>query len=66
MPSYYLGIDVSKGYADFAILDSHKHPVEASFQFELLGFDALKTVGIRSGQVLREFMVGSKTNLASR
>ena len=34
MPSYYLGIDVSKGYADFAILDSHKHPVEASFQLD--------------------------------
>ena len=32
MPSYYLGVDVSKGYADFVILDAHKHPVEESFQ----------------------------------
>ena len=34
MPSYYLGVDVSKGYADFAILDSFKHPVEESFQLD--------------------------------
>ena len=34
MPSYYLGIDVSKGYADFAILDAHKQPVERSFQLD--------------------------------
>ena len=34
MPSYYLGIDVSKGYADFVILDSLKHPVEESFQLD--------------------------------
>mgnify|MGYP007123718144 CR=1 FL=1 len=34
MASYYLGIDVSKGYADFVILDSHKHPVGDSFQLD--------------------------------
>lgn len=32
--SYYLGIDVSKGYADFVILDSKKHPVCESFQLD--------------------------------
>lgn len=31
---YYLGIDVSKGYADFIILDSKKTPVENSFQLD--------------------------------
>jgi transposase len=34
MTSYYLGIDVSKGYADFAILDSSKQPVEEGFQLD--------------------------------
>lgn len=34
MASYYLGIDVSKGYADFVILDSSKQPVEESFQLD--------------------------------
>ena len=34
MTSYYLGIDVSKGYADFVILDSHKQPVKDSFQLD--------------------------------
>lgn len=34
MQSYYLGIDVSKGYADFILLDSDKKPVENSFQLD--------------------------------
>lgn len=34
MTSYYLGIDVSKGYADFVILNSQKQPVEESFQLD--------------------------------
>jgi len=34
MTSYYLGADVSKGYADFVILDSQKHPVEEGFQLD--------------------------------
>ena len=34
MQSYYLGIDVSKGYADFIILDSDKKAVENSFQMD--------------------------------
>ncbi len=34
MTSYYLGIDVSKGYADFAILDSQKRQVEECFQLD--------------------------------
>ncbi len=34
MTSYYLGIDVSKGYADFVILDSAKYPVEENFQLD--------------------------------
>ena len=34
MTSYYLGIDVSKGYSDFVLLDSRKRPVEESFQLD--------------------------------
>ena len=34
MDTYYLGIDVSKGYADFMILDRTKQPVEDSFQLD--------------------------------
>jgi transposase len=32
--NYYLGIDVSKGYADFVILDQHKNIVEKNFQLD--------------------------------
>jgi transposase len=31
---YYLGVDVSKGYADFVILDDKKQPVEKNFQID--------------------------------
>jgi transposase len=34
MQSFYLGIDVSKGYADFIILDSQKKVVVESFQLD--------------------------------
>jgi transposase len=34
MQQYYLGIDVSKGYADFVILDSKKQPIEKNFQLD--------------------------------
>lgn len=34
MESYYMGIDVSKGYADFVILDAQKQPVDKSFQLD--------------------------------
>jgi transposase len=34
MEHYYLGIDVSKGYADFVILNDKKQPVEANFQLD--------------------------------
>ncbi|GAH63614.1 unnamed protein product, partial [marine sediment metagenome] len=34
MQQYYLGIDVSKGYADFVILDKKKQPVEKNFQLD--------------------------------
>lgn len=34
MSNYYLGIDVSKGYADFITLDSKKHVVEPNFQLD--------------------------------
>ena len=34
MNNYYLGIDVSKGYADFIILDDKKQPVEENFQLD--------------------------------
>jgi len=34
MKNYYLGCDVSKGYADFVILDSEKRIVENNFQLD--------------------------------
>ena len=34
MESFYLGIDVSKGYADFMIINSIKQPVGQSFQLD--------------------------------
>ncbi len=34
MDNYYLAADVSKGYADFIILDSHKRVAEDSFQLD--------------------------------
>ena len=34
MQHYYLGGDVSKGYADFVILNSRKQPVEENFQLD--------------------------------
>lgn len=34
MESYYMGIDVSKGYADFVILDAKKNVVEQNFQLD--------------------------------
>lgn len=34
MQNYYLGIDVSKGYADYVILDARKKTVEPNFQLD--------------------------------
>jgi transposase len=34
METFYLGIDVSKGYADFVILDKNKQRVENNFQLD--------------------------------
>ena len=34
MPAYYLGIDASKGYADFMMLDKHSHPLDEGFQLD--------------------------------
>lgn len=34
MEQFYLGIDVSKGYADFVIVDGKKQPVEENFQLD--------------------------------
>ena len=34
MPNFYLGCDVSKGYADFIILDSGKKIIEPVFQLD--------------------------------
>ena len=34
MQYYYLGIDVSKGYADFIILNDKKKPIEENFQLD--------------------------------
>jgi transposase len=32
--NYYLGVDVSKGYADFVLLDQHKNITEKNFQLD--------------------------------
>lgn len=34
MNPFYMGIDVSKGYADFMIIDHQKHPVVKGFQID--------------------------------
>lgn len=34
MQTYFLGCDVSKGYADFIVLDAHKRGIEPSFQLD--------------------------------
>jgi len=34
MNNYYLGVDVSKGYADFVMLDDKKQPIEENFQLD--------------------------------
>lgn len=34
MKSFYMGIDVSKGYADFVIINLHKQPVVKNFQLD--------------------------------
>lgn len=34
MQPYYMGLDVSKGYADFMIIDRHKQPVIKGFQLD--------------------------------
>jgi hypothetical protein len=34
MKSFYLGIDVSKGYADFVIINAKKQPVVQNFQLD--------------------------------
>jgi hypothetical protein len=34
MKPFYLGLDVSKGYADFMIVDSRKDPVIKGFQLD--------------------------------
>ena len=34
MQSYFLGLDVSKGYADLLLLDSSQKPVESNFQLD--------------------------------
>ena len=34
MPNYYMGIDVSKGYADFIILDAAKQQIDDGFQLD--------------------------------
>jgi transposase len=46
MYKYYLGVDVSKGYADFIILNENKEIVEQSFQLDdtFAGHNKLHTV----------------------
>jgi len=34
MNNFYLGIDVSKGYSDFVIVDEKKRPIESNFQLD--------------------------------
>jgi len=53
MESYFMGIDVSKGYADFVILDAKKNIVEPNFQLDdtfkshCKLFDILKSAAYR-------------------
>jgi transposase len=46
MESFYLGIDVSKGYADFVIVNSQRHPVVENFQLDdtYLGHQCLYSI----------------------
>jgi transposase len=44
MPHYYLGIDVSKGYADFMMLDEQRQPVDKGFQLDDTAAGHLKLV----------------------
>jgi len=34
MKPFYMGVDVSKGYVDFMILNSKKQPVAQAFQLD--------------------------------
>ena len=34
MTEFYMGCDVSKGYADFIVLNRKKRPIEKSFQLD--------------------------------
>jgi len=54
MKSFYMGVDVSKGYADFMILNSKKQPVAQAFQLDdtFEGHQALYKI-LWEGQVCR-------------
>ena len=49
MNSYYMGIDVSKGYADFVIIDELKQPVVKNFQLDDTSDGHKRLHGIVSG-----------------
>ena len=54
----YLGIDVSKGYADFTLLNEQKKELETVFQLDdtRLGHDALK-------ELLQKFITAHQISL---
>lgn len=54
MPSFFLGIDASKGYADFVLLDECERLLEPAFQL-----DDTFTGHSRLYQILRRFSVAS-------
>ncbi|MBU4445475.1 MAG: hypothetical protein L6422_10920 [Candidatus Marinimicrobia bacterium] len=53
MNEYFLGIDASKGYADFVLLDSQKVTVEENYQID----DTFKGHGILY-EILFQFVQG--------
>jgi transposase len=53
MKQFYMGVDVSKGYADFMILDSTKHPVTQGFQLDDT-FEGHRSLYMALGRFLAE------------
>jgi len=49
MNNYYLGVDVSKGYADFVMLDDKKQPIEENFQLDDTGKRVIRRTWEDSG-----------------
>ena len=52
--SVYLGIDVSKGYADFVLVDTNQELIEPLFQLDDTpkGHDKLGVILVKNGQAI--------------